>query len=132
MLVVVFVATSGRNVIAANTDCSGVNFPTADCPDVPADGINYSSIFGGVTEVNVGDGNAGTTIVNPAIPGIWLTQYAPTGNVEPDTSFALIQYDIDPTAAVDNQYILSADGATPLMSGSNYIIANGGTPPLHC
>jgi hypothetical protein len=62
---------SGSDVAAQNTGCVG-----GTCPDVPTDGISYTS---GSNTVNVGDGVPGTTEVGAGVIGINLTQSGVNG-----------------------------------------------------
>jgi hypothetical protein len=101
---------------APNAGCAGN--PTADCADVPADGISYTS---GVSTVNVGDGVADATSVKAGTTGIALSRSGVNGAVAPDASFATIKWDTDDdpdTAKVD---VVSQDGSTPHLAGGDYI-----------
>ena len=123
---VAFAAAGGRDAAAqVNSTCSGS--PTADCTDVPADGISYSS---GVTTVNVGDGAAGETVVAPGKIGIELTRTGAAGADEGVTvEFQVISYDVDPDPLVtDMRDVVSSDGVTPLLSDGKLIYATGGPP----
>jgi uncharacterized protein YhjY with autotransporter beta-barrel domain len=125
-IAVAFGATGARDAAAqVNASCSGS--PTANCTDVPADGISYNS---GVTTVNVGDGAAGETLVAPGKIGIELTRTGAAGADEGVTvEFQVISYDVDPAPGVTElKDVVSADGTTPLLSGGEYIFANGGPP----
>jgi uncharacterized protein with beta-barrel porin domain len=121
-MAITFAAASAHDVAAFNTGCVNGN-----CPDVPADGIRYTS---GVNTVNVGDGVAGTTVVNPGTIGIELSRSGVHGADEGVTvTFQVIPYDIDPDPDVTEQRdVVSADGVTPLLSDGEYIFANGGPP----
>jgi hypothetical protein len=101
---------------APNESCTGS--PTAECADVTADGIRYTS---GVTTVNVGDAAAGTASVNAGTTGIELSRSGVSGAVAPDAEFHTIAWDTDgdpDTAAVD---VVSQDGSTPHLVDGNYI-----------
>jgi uncharacterized protein YhjY with autotransporter beta-barrel domain len=125
-IAIAYAAASARDVAAqVNASCSGA--PTANCTDVPVDGIRYTSV---VTTVNVGDGTAGETVVSPGKIGIELTRVGVPGADEGvDVNYPVISYDIDPDPAVtDLRNVVSADGVTPLLSGGEYIFAHGGPP----
>lgn len=111
------VATGARDAKAqVNALCSGN--PSADCADVTADGIRYAS---GINTVNVGDGVAGTTVVNPGTIGIELSRSGVNGAAAPDAEFMTIEWDTDDnpdTAKVD---VVSKDGSTPYLIDGNYI-----------
>jgi len=101
---------------APNESCTGS--PTAECADVTADGIRYTS---GVTTVNIGDAAAGTASVNAGTTGIELSRSGVSGAVAPDAAFLTIAWDTDgdpDTAAVD---VVSQDGSTPHLVGGAYI-----------
>lgn len=101
---------------APNAGCAGS--PTAECTDVPADGIRYTS---GVGTVNVGDGVPGTTTVNTGTTGIELSRTGVSGAVAPDADFDTIEWDTDDdpdTAEVD---VVSQDGSTPHLVDGDYI-----------
>ncbi len=122
-IAVAFAAASARDVAAqVNSTCSGS--PTANCTDVPVDGISYTS---GVTTVNVGDGAAGETVVAPGRIGIELTRIGAAGHDEGvNVEFQVIKFSTDPK---DERNVVSADGVTPLLSDGNFIFATGGPPP---
>jgi len=101
---------------APNEGCTGS--PTAECSDVTADGIRYTS---GVSTVNVGDGVAGTTSVTAGTTGIELSRSGVSGAAAPDAEFNTIAWDTDNdphTAMVD---VVSQDGSTPHLVDGNYI-----------
>lgn len=111
-------ATGARDAVAqVNASCAGS--PTADCTEVPADGIRYTS---GVETVNAGDGVAGTAVVNPGTIGIELSRAGVSGAVAPDADFSTIKWDTDgnpDTAKVD---VVSKDGITPQQVDGNFIL----------
>jgi hypothetical protein len=101
---------------APNDGCAGS--PTADCTDVTANGIRYTS---GVSTVNVGNGVAGTTSVNAGTAGIELSRSGVSGAAAPDAEFNTIEWDTDgdpDTAKVD---VVSQDGSTPHLVDGNFI-----------
>lgn len=112
-----YLASGAREAMAAaNETCSGS--PTADCTDVTADGIRYTS---GVATVNVRDAVAGTTTINPGTTGIELSRSGVSGAAAPDAAFQTIEWDTDNdpnTAKVD---VVSQDGSTPHLVDGNYI-----------
>jgi hypothetical protein len=110
---------------AVNETC-GVNGPTADCTDVPADGINYTA---GVTEINVGDGDEGETAVTPGNIGIGLYLYGSTGNSDVDTDFGTILWDTDGDETTDPVRVVSNNESDPLLVEGEYILAGPGDPP---
>jgi uncharacterized protein with beta-barrel porin domain len=116
-IAVAFAAASARDVAAQTVNLS----------DVPVGGISYTS---GVDTVNVGDGVPGETVVNSGTIGIELSRTGVNGADEGVTvTFQVISYDIDPDPDVTElRDIVSADGVTPLLSGGEFIFANGGPP----
>ncbi|HYX66397.1 MAG TPA: hypothetical protein VE935_19430, partial [Burkholderiales bacterium] len=109
-----YVATGARN---ANASCAGS--PTADCTDVPAAGISYTS---GVTTVNVSDGVPGTTLVNPGTVGITLSRSGVSGAPAPDADFSTIKWDTDGNADTPMVDVVSKDGINPQKVGDNFIL----------
>jgi len=112
---------------AANTNCV-VNGTTADCPDVPTDGISYTS---GVKTVNVGDGVSGSTAVVPAgTIGINLRE---TGVDRNDPAIVIsydnvIQYDVDPGSGVTTWYVLADAQGVPILANGQYIRRTNDNP----
>ncbi|MGN6489468.1 MAG: hypothetical protein ACTHLT_16840 [Devosia sp.] len=106
---------------APNAGCL-VNGTTANCVDVPTDGINYS---GGVDTVNTGNGTPGTTTVTPGTIGLSLTQSGVnSSDTDTRTTYTVITYDIDPSAdGTNNKKVLAKDGA-PILVGTDYIFSN--------
>ncbi len=120
------------------------NGTTANCSDVPEDGILYTS---GTNEINVGDGEEGATDVTPGRLGIGLYLYGSTGNSDigtipwdhdgdPDTDpiqvvedFETILWDTDGDPDTDPVEVLSANGTDPLLVGGQYIYPGAGDPP---
>ncbi len=111
---------------AAVNDTCGVDGSTADCTDVPEDGIRY---VGGITEVNVGDGEEGETIVTPGNKGIELYLYGSTGNSDVDIDFSTILWDTDGDETTDRVSVVSRNGTDPLMVEGDFILAGPGDPP---
>lgn len=102
---------------------------TADCIDVPVDGVRYISNSTGVTEVNVGDGVVGETAVTAGTIGIDLFRYGSAGgDTDLETSYETILWDTDGDASTADVSVVSADGATPLLVGGQFIFDNGGDP----
>jgi len=91
-----------------NASCSGS--PTANCADVGPDGIRYTS---GVTNVNVGDGVPGTTVVNPGTVGIQLSRSGVNGASSPDADFTTIKWDTDNDPDTPEVDVVSMDGSSP-------------------
>jgi uncharacterized protein YhjY with autotransporter beta-barrel domain len=110
---------------AVNEGC-GVSGSTADCADVPADGILYGW---GVTDINVDDGEPGETVVAPGNLGIGLYLYASTGNSDIDTDFGTIYWDTDSNPDTDPVRVVSNNESGPLLVDGQYIFAGDGDPP---
>jgi hypothetical protein len=110
-IAVAFAAASGRDVAAQNTGCD-VDGSIATCPDVPVDGISYTSV---VNTVNVGDGVEGETVVNPGTIGINLFRFGSDGTSDIDVDFATILWDTDEDPDTDDVSVVSADGTSPLL-----------------
>lgn len=102
---------------APNTGCAGS--PTANCDDVGADGIRYTS---GVSTVNVRDGVAGTAEVIAGTAGIALSRGGVSGAVAPSVAFQTVQWDTDGNAATATVAVLSLDGSTPHKVGDQYVV----------
>jgi hypothetical protein len=113
-----YVAAGVGNVEAVvNDSCSGST--SANCADVGSDGIRYTS---GVTTVNVGDGVAGTTVVNPGTVGIELSRTGVWGTSgAPDVDFQTMMKDVDNNPATPDVKVVSKDG-NPIQIDGNYII----------
>ena len=79
-------ALSGAHEASAdNTGCA-VNGTVADCPEVPSDGVRYTS---GVKTVNI-TGDAGSpTSVESSVEGIYLTESGGSGSSSTTASFDL-------------------------------------------
>ncbi len=126
---ILLTAASGYEVSAKNTDCV-VGGSSATCPDVPVDGISYTS---GIDTVNVGDGIPGITVVNSGVAGIELTRVGDFGaDATAEATFLVLEdYDIDPTATEDLADVVSADGTTPLLIDGNFIFTDSAEPPTY-
>jgi uncharacterized protein with beta-barrel porin domain len=123
---VVFAVAGGRDAAAVNTGCVD-----GDCPDVPADGISYTS---GIDTVTAGDGTAGTTTVDNGVIGVELTRVGAVGaDATVEATFLVIEdYDIDPAADTEDlRDVVSADGITPRMIDGRYIISDGADEPTY-
>ena len=115
------VATGARDALAqANVSCAGS--PSADCADVAAGGIRYTS---GVSTVNVGDGVPGSTLVNPGTVGIALSRSGVSGAAAPDVEFQTLQWDTDGNTQTDKVAVVSRDGTTPHQVDGNFILVVG-------
>jgi hypothetical protein len=113
-------AASAGDSAAVNTGCVA-----GACIDVPADGISYTS---GVSTVNVGDGVAGTTVVNPGTIGIELSRAGVNGAVAADAEFQTILWDTDDDSNTPDVSVVSRDGTAPYLVDNNYIFDNDGDP----
>src|SRR5690606_36320195 len=69
-LAVPFMLGGGEVALAANTGCS-VSGATANCGDVPSDGISYQN---SVDTVTVGNGTSGSATVGAGTIGIRLSE----------------------------------------------------------
>lgn len=101
----------------ANALCSGA--PTANCTDVTVDGIRYTN---GVDTVNVGDGVAGTTTVDPGTIGIELSLSGVSGEAVSDVEFEIIQWDTDGDDTTDEVDVVSEDGVNPLKVEGEFVL----------
>jgi hypothetical protein len=110
----------------SQADPCEVDGSTANCTDVPEDGIRYVS---GITEVNVGDGEEGETVVTPGKKGIELYLYGSTGDSDVDVDFSTILWDTDGDGTTDKVSVVSRNGTDPLMVGDEFILAGTGNPP---
>jgi outer membrane autotransporter protein len=119
-IAVAFAVTGARDVAAFNTGCIDGN-----CPDVPADGIRYTS---GVGTVNVGDGVSGVTTVNSGTIGIELSRTGVYGADAADATFQTILWDTDNNSSTPDVPVVTQDGTTPYLFDNNYIFDNGGDP----
>ena len=104
-------------VAQVNASCAGG--PTANCTDVPAAGISYTS---GVDTVNVSDGVAGTTVVNPGTTGIALSRSGVSGAPAPNADFSTIKWDTDGNPDTPLVDVVTKDGTTPQQVGGNFIL----------
>ncbi|MEQ1600752.1 MAG: hypothetical protein HOP04_03115 [Methylophilaceae bacterium] len=118
IMAVAYVATGADTAqAAANALCSGS--PSASCSGVTAEGISYTS---GITAVNVGDGAAGTTAVNPGTIGIELSRTGVWGTSgAPDVTFKTMMKDVDNNPNTPDVEVVSKDG-NPILIDDNYII----------
>ena len=107
------------SAVAAQVNVSCAGSPTANCADVPAGGIGYSS---GIDTVNVGDGAVGTAVVNPGTTGIALSRSGVSGAAAPDVQFSTIKWDADGDPDTPSVDVVSKDGATPDQVGGNFIV----------
>ncbi len=101
----------------ANALCSGS--PTANCTDVTADGIRYTS---GVDTVIVGDGLAGSTTVAPGTIGIELSRTGEWGDAVSDAEFKIVQWDTDGDSNTEAVDVVSQDGVMPLKVEDEFIL----------
>jgi len=117
-------AASATEVAAqVNTTCSGS--PTANCTDVPAGGIRYQS---GVSTVNVGDGVAGSTVINSGTVGIELSRTGVQGADTPEAAFETMLFDTDDDVDTDDVSVVTRDGSEPYKVEDNFILDKGGDP----
>jgi hypothetical protein len=115
------VATGARDAVAqVNALCSGS--PTADCADVTADGIRYTS---GVNTVNVGDGVPGVTEIIPGRVGVELSRVGVSGTTPVLAVFETIEWDTDDDPATPMVDVVSSDGVDPLKVGDEFILVTG-------
>jgi hypothetical protein len=119
-IAVAFAVAGARDVAAFNTGCVDGN-----CPDVPVDGIRYTS---GVDTVNVGDGVPGVTEVQSGTIGIELSRTGVHGADAADATFQTILWDTDNNSSTPDVPVVTQDGNTPYVVDNNYIFDNGGDP----
>jgi len=112
----------------SDTSACEVDGSTANCPDVPADGLGYITNFSGVTEMNVGDGVEGETAVNPGRRGIDLYRYGSDGTTDVYMEFETILWDTDENPGTDPVSVVTEDGTSPLKVDGEFIFDNGGDP----
>jgi hypothetical protein len=129
VLAIAVAAASAPEVAAQNTGCA-VGGSTATCPDVPADGISYTSV---IDTVNVGDGTVGTVNVDDLVIGIELTRLGALGaDAAAEATFQVLEdYDIDPTATETLADVVSDDGVSPLLIDGNFIFTDSADPPTY-
>jgi len=117
-MAVAYMATSDHTAhAAANALCSGS--PSAECADVTADGVHYTS---GVSTVNVRDDVTGTTVVTPGTIGIELSRTGVSGAAAPDVEFMTVLWDTDNDPATEPVDVVTRDGSTPQLINGNYIL----------
>ncbi len=115
---IVLSTVSGGYVAAQNTGCVDGN-----CPDVPSDGISYTSI---ISTVNVGNNVPDVTNVNDGVIGIELTQSGVNGAAGIEVEYQTLPYDTDNNNSTPLVSVLVDDQNNPvIVNGDQYIFENG-------
>lgn len=102
---------------------------TATCTDVSAQGVRYTS---GIARIDLGNnGASGPVSLNAATVGIQLARSAGGGGSIGDVDFKTVAWDTDGNSSTEKVTVVTFDGTTPYLIGSDYILVSSAEPEVY-
>ena len=121
-----FFALAGAGAASADNTGCGVSGSVADCPEVPSDGVRYTT---DVKTINITGDSGGTTTVESGVEGIYLTESGGSGSTSTTPNYDLskkVHLNLVPDEDnTPDTWVLANSADQPILSGGNYIVVVG-------
>ena len=121
-----FFALAGAGAASADNTGCGVSGSVADCPEVPSDGVRYTTA---VKTINITGDSGGTTTVESGVEGIYLTESGGSGSTSTTPNYDLskkVHLNLVPDEDnTPDTWVLANSADQPILSGGNYIVVVG-------